>query len=260
MTGKKVTHSPAAVKKPKHFTSQEIAEIQQQCIPSHVAIIPDGNRRWAAQRGGDPTEGHREGSKAAVSVVEAAVELGIDTITLYTFSTENWSRTKDEIDFLMNLLESNIIDYSDQLIENGAKLETIGNLTALSPRLQSLIAEAKERTKDGTAINVILAINYGARDEICRAIRHIVDDCESGKLSKDAIDQATVSRYLDTASVRDPDLFIRTSGEMRVSNFLLWQLCYSEITMPTVLWPDFSPRHLLEAVYEFQNRKRRFGA
>lgn len=254
-----MTHSQATSLQPKHFTLDEIKEVQRQQVPKHIAIIPDGNRRWAAQASQDPNSGHREGSKAVADLVEAAAELGIKTITLYTFSTENWSRTKEEVDFLMSLLEANILAYSDKLVSRGARLETIGDLSALSPKLQKLLAEAKERSKGGQVLTLVLAINYGARDEMCRAIKRIVADCEAGKLNKDDIAEETVSRYLDTADFGDPDLFIRTSGEMRISNFLLWQLCYTEMTIPKVLWPDFSPRHLLEAVSEFQSRKRRFG-
>lgn len=251
--------APSVKVTPKHFTIEEIHELRKQPLPSHVAIIPDGNRRWASKASVDSNAGHHQGSKMVVDLVEASAEIGIKTITFYTFSTENWLRPKEEVDYLMHLLEANIIDYKDRLVAAGVKLETIGDLSALSPKLQNLLAEGKEQSKNGTTLTLVLAINYGARDEICRAIRRIVDDCQAGTLQKEEINEETVSSYLDTASIGDPDLFIRTSGELRISNFLLWQLCYTELYIPTVLWPEFSPRHLLETVQEFQNRKRRFG-
>ncbi|MDP1836794.1 MAG: polyprenyl diphosphate synthase [Chlamydiales bacterium] len=244
---------------PKHFSLEDIKEIKKSDVPRHIAIIPDGNRRWATQSSQNPNSGHKEGSRAVVDLVESAAELGVKTLTLYTFSTENWLRPKEEVDFLMELLEANILEYGGPLTENGVKLETIGDLSALSPKLQKLLAGAKEKTKNGTLLTVVLAINYGARDEMCRAIRHMVADCKDGKLDESSINESTVSQYLDTAPFGDPDLFIRTSGEMRISNFLLWQLCYTELYIPKVLWPDFTPALLLEAVREFQHRKRRFG-
>jgi undecaprenyl diphosphate synthase len=253
-----VTYSVTTVE-PKHFSREEIDALHQHSIPRHIAIIPDGNRRWAAQSSQKLVSGHQKGSLAVVDLVEAAAELGIKVITLYTFSTENWLRPKEEVDFLMKLLEANVAEYSKPLSSNGVKLETIGDLSALSPNLQQQLAEAKDKTKDGTLLTIILAINYGARDEICRTVKRLVADCEEGKLTQKDINEDTFSQYLDTAPFGDPDLFIRTSGEMRISNFLLWQLCYTELYVTDVLWPDFTPRHLMEAVREFQHRKRRFG-
>ncbi len=255
-----MSYSQATARQPKHYTWEQIETARRQPVPQHIAIVPDGNRRWAAQASQDPNNGHRQGSRSVIHLVEAAGELGIKTVTLYAFSTENWSRTQAEVDFLMDLLEANILQYTEQLVINGARLETIGDLSALSPRLQQLLADAKERSKGGDTLTLVLAINYGSRDEMCRAIRRLVVDSEEGKIAKEAIDEQVVSRYLDTAQFGDPDLFIRTSGEMRISNFLLWQLCYTELVFSKVLWPDFAPHHLLEAVCEFQNRKRRFGA
>ncbi len=243
----------------KHFTLDQINSLDKQHIPQHIAIIPDGNRRWAAQASLNPTAGHGQGSKVVLEVVEASAELGIKTLTIYTFSTENWLRSEQEVGFLMDLLAANIIQYRDQMKQNGVRLETIGDLSAFPEKIQHLLADAKEATKDGTTLTLVLAINYGARDEMRRAVKRIAEDCKAGNLATDAIQEQTISNYLDTAPFGDPDLFIRTSGELRISNFLLWQLSYTELYMPQVLWPDFGAQHLLEATLEFQRRKRRFG-
>ncbi len=243
----------------KHFTPEELASLEKEHLPRHIAIIPDGNRRWAAQANREALSGHQHGSKTVSEIVEAAAELGVKTLTIYAFSTENWQRTPQEVSFLMSLLEANIIHYRDQMCKHGVRLETIGDLKALPPQLQELLADAKARSSDGKVLTLVLAINYGSRDELRRVVQRMAKDCRDGRLAVEEIDEAKISAYLDTAPFGDPDLFIRTSGEMRISNFLLWQLCYTELYIPKVLWPDFTPHHLLEAVREFQNRKRRFG-
>lgn len=245
--------------KTKHYTHDELASIQQQAVPKHIAIIPDGNRRWAAQNQLKANMGHREGAKIVVELVEAAAALGIQTITLYTFSTENWQRTPEEVSYLMELLEQTIQQYCSLLTEHGVRLDTIGNQSRFSPKLQALLEETKQHSKDGKTLTLVLAIGYGGRDELCRAARKLAVACQTGALLPEQIDEATFARYLDTACYSDPDLFIRTGLDYRFSNFLPWQLTYSEFYFPNVLWPEFSPKHLLEAVREFQGRTRRFG-
>jgi undecaprenyl diphosphate synthase len=244
--------------KTKHYSREELASVQQHAVPKHIAIIPDGNRRWAAQNQLKTTMGHQHGSQVVVDLVEAAAALGVQTITLYTFSTENWQRTPEEVTFLMELLERTVMQYRTLLTQHGVRLDTIGDLSRLSPKLQALLEETKQVSKDGKTLNLVLAINYGGRDELCRAVKQIVSDSHKGKLTE--IDETTLSRYLDTAAYGDPDLFIRTGSDHRLSNFLPWQLTYTELYFPDVLWPDFSPKYLLEAVREFQSRARRFGS
>lgn len=242
----------------RHFSPQQLSAIKQSEVPRHIAIIPDGNRRWAEAQ--TTSFGHEQGSKAVIELVEAAVEIGIEVVTIYAFSTENWQRPKEEVDFLMSLLRVNIEEYGKKLSANGVRLETIGDLSSLSSDLQELLLSTKQQTEQGKALRVVLAINYGARDELCRAIKRLVQDVKQGRLSEQDIEEKRLASYLDTASLPDPDLFIRAGGEMRLSNFLLWQLCYSELYVTPVLWPDFSPEHLLSAIKEYQSRKRRFGA
>lgn len=194
-----------------------------------------------------------------MDVVQAADEIGIKALTFYTFSTENWQRPKVEVDMLMRLLEDYLVDQRPRMLQNGIRLHSIGNIAGLPPKIQDLLKETQEITSKGTAIDLILALNYGARDEICRAVTRILDDYSNQRVQKEDLTESLISRYLDTTKWKDPDLLIRTSGEHRISNFLLWQISYSELYMPEVLWPDFKPHHLLEAILNFQQRQRRLG-
>ena len=245
--------------KSSRFHPSQLARLDRSRMPQHIAIIPDGNRRWAKKRLSSVQAGHREGADTLMEIVKAAQELGIKGITLYSFSTENWNRPPEEVMALMVLFTAYLTEQREEMVQNGIKLETIGDLTPLPPLLCEAINETKLATQDCNRINLILALNYGSRDEICRAFRGMLDDYDRDCLNKEEINEATISRYLDTHKWGDPDLLIRTSGELRVSNFLLWQISYSEIHVAPVLWPDFTPQHLIEAVVDFQGRDRRWG-
>lgn len=241
------------------FHPAQFARLDRGRVPHHIAIIPDGNRRWAKQRLSSPQEGHQEGANTLMDIVEAARDMGIGMITFYGFSTENWSRSKQEVATLMLLIASNLINERPRMVQEGIKLETIGDLTKLSPYLNKVIQETKDATKICGKIQLNLALNYGGRDEICRAIQNMMRDYDQGTLQKEDISQHTISGYLDTGHWADPELLVRTSGELRISNFLLWQISYTEIHVSPVLWPDFTPQHLLDAVLDYQERERRWG-
>lgn len=241
------------------FHSSELARLDNSRLPKHIAIIPDGNRRWAKNRLFSIQKGHREGADALMETVKAAQELGIKKITFYGFSTENWNRPPEEVALLMALFTNYFNEHREEMVQNGIKFETIGDLTSLPHFLLEAIHETKRATQDCDKIDFILALNYGARNEIYRAFRAMLNDYDQKILTKEEINETTISHYLDTHPWGDPDLLIRTSGELRVSNFLLWQIAYCEIHMAPVLWPDFTPKHLLEAVVDFQKRQRRWG-
>lgn len=245
--------------KTSRFHRSQLERLDRARIPQHIAIIPDGNRRWAKKRLSSVQQGHREGADTLMEIVKAAQELEIKDLTFYSFSTENWNRPPEEVLALMALFTAYLTEQREEMVQSGIKLETIGDLTALPPLLREVIDETKLATQDCRGINLILALNYGSRNEICRAFRSMLEDYDRHSLIKEEINEATISRYLDTHKWRDPDLLIRTSGEFRVSNFLLWQICYSEIHMAPVLWPDFTPQHLIEAIIDFQTRERRWG-
>lgn len=245
--------------KVSRFHPSQLARLDRSRIPKHIAIIPDGNRRWAKKRLSSVQDGHREGADTLMEIVKAAKELGIEGITFYSFSTENWNRPPEEVLALMALFSNYLTEQCDEMIQSGIKLETIGDLSALPIFLQQVIQETKLATQDCNKVTLILALNYGSRNEICRAFRAMLDDYNHQSLSKEEINEETISRYLDTHKWGDPELLIRTSGELRVSNFLLWQISYSEIHVAPVLWPDFTPQHLIEAVVDFQGRQRRWG-
>jgi undecaprenyl diphosphate synthase len=242
-----------------YFLPSQLACLDSSRIPQHIAIIPDGNRRWAKKRFANSQEGHREGADTLMETVKAAKELGIKAITFYTFSTENWSRSQEEISALMLLFASYLSEQCESMVQNGIKLETIGELDPLPEFLKETLKETKEATKTCDQIDLILAMNYGSRNELHRAFSKILNEIEQGNLRKEELDETTITQYLDTCRWPDPELLIRTSGEMRISNFLLWQISYTEIYIAPVLWPDFSPTHLLEAVIDYQNRERRWG-
>lgn len=241
------------------FHPSQLTRLDRSRMPKHIAIIPDGNRRWAKKRLSSIQDGHREGADTLMEVVKAAQEIGVEGITFYSFSTENWNRPPEEVWALMLLFANYLTEQCDEMVQSGIKLETIGDLNALPPFLCEVIQETKLATQDCDKITLILALNYGSRNEICRAFHSMLEDYDQQNLNKEDINEETISRYLDTYKWRDPDLLIRTSGELRISNFLLWQISYSEIHVAPVLWPDFTPQHLIEAILDFQGRQRRWG-
>lgn len=241
------------------FSSQELSRLNKDTIPKHVALIPDGNRRWALQRQLTNEDGHNEGGNSLIEVVKAACELNIKVITFYLFSTENWARSQLEVDTLMWLLNKFLIEQCQTMLEYGIRLHTIGTLDRLPEFVQTTIHQTKMSTEQCHNIDMVLAINYGSRDEICRAVKKIVHKYKCGELSEETISEKCIAEHLDTARWEDPELLIRTSGELRLSNYLLWQLSYSEIYVVDILWPNFRPQHLLEAILNFQTRQRRLG-
>jgi undecaprenyl diphosphate synthase len=225
----------------------------------HIAIIMDGNGRWAAERGLPRAEGHRQGVESVRRTVEAALDLGITHLTLFSFSSENWARPKQEINDLFGLLRRFIRRDLADLHKNGVKIRVIGSRTGLEPDLLRLIDDAVELTKNNTALNLTVAFNYGARDEIARAARRVAEAVSNGSLVPSDVTEERFGSYLDTADLPDPELLIRTSGELRLSNFLLWQLAYAEFVFVDTYWPDFSREQLEAAIAEFYRRNRRFG-
>ena len=227
--------------------------------PDHVAIIMDGNGRWAKARGLPRVAGHRRGADAVRRVVRGAGELGIPILTLFAFSTENWTRPADEVADLMGLLRHYVRSELDELLRNGARLRVIGNRQGLPDDIVRGISDAERMTRANTRIDVNICVNYGSRAEILHATRNLARQVATGELSPDRIDEARFERELLTAGLPDPDLLIRTSGEQRISNFLLWQCAYAELVFVDTLWPDFSKEHLERAITEFRRRERRYG-
>lgn len=245
--------------KKSYYTQEQKASLDSLRIPAHIAFIPDGNRRWARQQKMQVAEGHREGSDNLIEIVKAGKELGIKAFTFFLFSTENWSRPQDEIDALMWLLHTYLIEQRPTFLEESTRLCTIGDLSALPDYVNQTIQETKQITSQCSEIDLIFALNYGGRDDIKRALQSILKEVVNGHIHRDQISETLISQHLDTASWPDPDLLIRTGGELRISNYLLWQLSYAEIFTANVLWPDFTPFHLLEALQSFQQRERRLG-
>ena len=235
--------------------TQEDSPQEMQHIPRHVAIIMDGNGRWAKARGLPRVAGHRAGTENLRTIIRASAKLGIEYLTLYAFSTENWSRPRAEVEGLMRILSEVIDREMDELSKEGARLMHIGHLDGLSKTLQKKVRQAIELTRENKRITIVLAFNYGGRDEIVHAIKGMLRD----KISPEDVDAELVSQYMFTRDIPDPDLVIRTSGELRTSNFLTWQTVYSEWAFPKVYWPDFSEKHLVEAIKEYNTRERRFG-
>jgi undecaprenyl diphosphate synthase len=233
--------------------------VRSQPLPEHVAIIMDGNGRWATGRGFPRVAGHREGVKSARAIVRAADALGLRYLTLYAFSTENWSRPEDEVTTLMRLLEESIYRELPALMENNVRLRVIGRSAGVPLPVRRGLEHVVSETARNTGLNLIMAFNYGGRDELLDAFRALARRVQAGDLRPEAISEADVSGALYTDGVPDPDLLIRTSGEMRVSNFLLWQIAYTELWITPTLWPDFGPADLYRAVADFQRRHRRFG-
>lgn len=228
-------------------------------LPAHIAIIMDGNGRWAKRRGLPRTAGHKAGVKAVKRIVRSAGDLGISVLTLFTFSQENWKRPKSEVSAIMKLLYETTKRELNELDENNVKLITTGRIEELSPRRREILQEAMERTKNNTGLILNLALNYGGRTEILDAVKEIASEVKRGKLSPEQLSEEKFSHYLYTREIPDPDLLIRTSGEMRISNFLLWQTSYTELYVTDVLWPNFSTKDFYEAIWDYQNRERRFG-
>ena len=235
------------------------AEIDTQNIPAHVAVIMDGNGRWAKQRGGLRVFGHQSAITAVRETVEEAAELGVRYLTLYAFSTENWNRPKLEVMALMQLLVHTIRQETATLLKNSIRLEAIGDISTLPANCQRELAEAMELTKAGTRMTLVLALSYSGRWDLTQAAKRMAIDVASGKLQSADVTEATVASYLVTANMPDPELLIRTSGEQRISNFLLWQLAYTELYITDLLWPDFRKQHFQEAIRAYQRRERRFG-
>ncbi len=225
----------------------------------HVAIIMDGNGRWATQRGWPRLVGHRKGAERVRGIVRAAPDLGIRWLTLYAFSTENWKRSTEEVLGLMSLFARYIRREADELAREGVRMRFIGERSRLDPKLRDLMAWIEDRTRGNTRLDVIVALNYGGRDEIARAARRLAERAAAGEIDPGSIDEAALGGALDTAGLPDPDLVIRTSGECRVSNFLLWQAAYAEYEFSPILWPDFTPADLAEILGRFGGRARRFG-
>ncbi|MCS7152916.1 MAG: isoprenyl transferase [Bacteroidia bacterium] len=236
-----------------------LEQIDLSALPRHVAIIMDGNGRWAQRQGRPRIEGHRSAITAVRSAVEAAAELGISYLTLYAFSTENWYRPPEEVAGLMNLLEYVLEQEEERLIEQGVRLRTIGDVSTLPAKVQARLEKALQRTAAGTRLNLILALSYGARQDILQAVRAIAQAVAGGELSPQEVDERVFRSYLWTAEIPDPELLIRTSGEQRLSNFLLWECAYTEFVFLPIFWPDFRREHFYQAVWEYQRRERRFG-
>lgn len=228
-------------------------------VPQHVAIILDGNGRWAKSKGMPRNYGHAQGSKNVERICEEAWRMGIKYLTVYAFSTENWSRPKDEVDALMKLLRNYMKTCLKTAAKNDMKIRVIGNVSRLDEDIRNRIAELEDATKENGGLNFQIAINYGSRDELVRAVRHLSADVKEGRLSSEEIDEKCIERYLDTHDIPDPDLLIRTSGEQRLSNYLLWQLAYTEFYFTDVPWPDFTKEELLRAIEYYNTRDRRFG-
>ena len=228
-------------------------------IPQHIAIILDGNGRWAKKKGRPRNYGHAQGSKNVERICEDAYKMGVKYLTVYAFSTENWKRPKEEVDALMTLLRNYMKTCLKTAEKNRMRVRVIGDKTALDEDIRIRIAELEEATKHNDGLHFQIALNYGSRDEMIRAMKHMCMDCKDGKVDVEQIDEKLFESYLDTYEIPDPDLMIRTSGEQRLSNYLLWQLAYSEFYFTDVLWPDFTKEELEKAIAYYNGRDRRFG-
>ncbi|KPU43913.1 isoprenyl transferase [Oxobacter pfennigii] len=246
-------------KKPKKAEEDLLNKIDKSRLPQHIAIIMDGNGRWARHRNLPRAMGHKAGVEAIRDIVRASSELGIKVLTLYAFSTENWKRPADEVNALMNLLVEYLRKEVQELHEKKVKIMAIGDITKLPLMCQQELKNAFNITKNNDGLVLNLALNYGSRNEIISAVRKISADVKKGSFDPEKIDESLISRYLSTKNLPDPDLIIRPSGELRLSNFLLWQCAYSELWFSDVNWPDFKRNHLYKAIYDFQIRDRRFG-
>lgn len=236
-----------------------ISKIDKLKLPEHVAIIMDGNGRWAKKRGNKRVFGHKNGVKAVRNVVEAAGEIGVKYLTLYAFSTENWNRPMFEVNALMSLFITAVKNEGKKLMQNNVKLSAIGQLSSLPEDVQNNLNDIINKTKNNTGLNLILAISYSSRQEITEMVKKVSVKLLNNEITENEITEELISSNLQTANIPDPEILIRTSGEFRISNFLLWQISYSELYFSDVLWPDFSKQHFFEAIINYQNRERRFG-
>lgn len=243
----------------KEYLQRMMEEIEQKPLPRHIAIIMDGNGRWARMRNLPRVEGHRAGIIAVRESIEGCAEIGVKYLTLFAFSTENWKRPESEVSTLMKLLKKYIDKELDTLIEKNIKFTAIGRINELQSSVVKKLYYAMERTARCTGLHFLVALNYSGRAEIIDAVKKIVIDSKESKLALDSLTEELVNKYLYTAGVPDPDLLIRTSGEYRISNFMLWQLAYSEIWITDIYWPDFNRRYLFEAILAYQKRERRYG-
>lgn len=241
------------------FTEEELSSLDRNRVPKHVAIIMDGNRRWAVSRNLPPMMGHWRGADAITEIVRAARQIGVRVLTLYAFSTENWGRSEAEIEALMRLFETYLDLKREEMVEEGIKLSAIGDLARLPFGVRRALEATRAATEHCLGLELILALNYGGRDDICRAASRIALEVQAGRLDPKEVSEQLFSRYLDTAAWPDPDLLIRTSGEKRLSNFLLWQVSYSEVLLTDVPWPEFSGTDFLKGILEYQRRVRRLG-
>ena len=234
-------------------------EINTHNIPQHISIIMDGNGRWANSKGLPRISGHRAGVRTVRKITEICGELGVRILTLYTFSSENWNRPVTEVSALMKLLVSSLKREVKDLMKNNIRFTVIGNINKLDPNVQNELLDAIYRTKNNTGLNLNLALSYGSRQEIIGAVKELTEKVSKGEINVDEIDESLFSRFLYTRDIPDPDLLIRTGGDFRISNFLLWQIAYTEIHVTDTSWPSFGKAELTEAIYEYQNRDRRFG-
>ncbi|MEZ4461379.1 MAG: isoprenyl transferase [bacterium] len=244
---------------PKLHVDEAVLKTYTGPIPRHIAVIMDGNGRWAQGRGLPRIKGHHEGANAVRRVVESCRYLGVEVLTLYAFSSQNWGRPEDEVTGLMTLFDIYIKRERKRLIENGVAMRMIGDRSRLSPRLQDAVGGLEDATAVNQNLILQVAVSYGGREEILHAARQLAEDAREGRIEPDSIQEADFAKYLYTSAVPDPDLLIRTSGELRISNFLLWQVAYSEIFVTDALWPDFDENHLVQALGSFGSRQRRYG-
>lgn len=241
------------------LSNELISQLNKKKIPRHVAFIPDGNRRWAKRNFILPEEGHRLGADSLLNIIKAGHQMGIETLTFFIFSTENWLRPPREINAQMELLEKSLLLQKPRMIENGVRFNAIGNLSKLPSHIKLLVEETIKETSSCNNITVVFAMNYGGRDDLTRAFQKMLTDYDHQAFKKEEVTESLISSYLDTAAYQDPDLLIRTSGELRISNFLLWQLSYAELYVSPLFWPDFTPIHFHQALLDFQKRDRRHG-
>lgn len=237
----------------------DIKEVAKETNLKHIAIIMDGNRRWAKEKNLPSAFGHKKGVDSLKTTMKACDDFGIKYLTVYAFSTENWNRKQDEVDFLMDLLGKTIQNELAEMHSNNVVINFIGDLTRLNPKLQEILQNASDVTKNNTGVNLQIAFNYGARDEIVHAVKLLTEKAVKGEISPSEITEEKISSMLYTKNIPDPDLLIRTGGEMRVSNYLLWQIAYSELLVTKRYWPEFDKDSLAEAILEFHNRQRRYG-
>lgn len=238
---------------------EKAVSIDMTRLPKHIAIIMDGNGRWAAKRALPRQAGHKAGAEAFERLITEAKDIGIQHITVYAFSTENWKRSDEEVNAIMDLMRHYLKNSFQRFLKDNVRMHIIGDISRLEKDIQEQIQEVEEKSREKDGMTVHIALNYGGRDELLRSVQKITEKALNGQISLQDITEETIKENLDTAGVPDPELLIRTSGEERISNFLLWQIAYSELYFSNVLWPDFNKKDLLEAIYYYQNRERRFG-